>query len=130
MNMQFKNLRIAELSLKAASRLLTEEELNNEMSFTLGYNKNGDKDFSVVFNISIENLYIQLKAIAIASFETDEVLDTNFIASPFVKINAPAIAYPYLRTFISNITLNAGYQPIMLPTLNFVKLAEEKETNN
>jgi preprotein translocase subunit SecB len=39
----------------------------------------------------------------------------------FVRLNAPAIAYPYLRAFISNMVLQAGMNPIIIPPLNFNK---------
>lgn len=40
----------------------------------------------------------------------------------FAKANAPAIVFPTLRAWVSNITLSAGYPPIMLPLINFQKL--------
>ena len=55
--------------------------------------------------------------------------DVRFLIAGFskTKANAPAIAFPYVRVFISNITLNAGYNPIVLPSFNFIKLAEENK---
>ncbi|MCB9253010.1 MAG: protein-export chaperone SecB [Flavobacteriales bacterium] len=55
-------------------------------------------------------------------------LDLNF--KEFVKVNAPAIIYPYVRQHIRNLTLDAGFkQPIILPILNFVRLQEKSEEN-
>jgi len=55
------------------------------------------------------------------NFETDEEITEEFKNSHFPKINAPAIAYPYLRAYVSNLTLQSGVTPVMLPTINFVK---------
>ncbi|MCB0566326.1 MAG: protein-export chaperone SecB [Phaeodactylibacter sp.] len=55
-----------------------------------------------------------------------ERLDVKF--KEFVKINAPAIIYPYVRQHIRNLTLEAGFkQPIILPILNFVRLVEKSK---
>lgn len=53
-----------------------------------------------------------------------EASDIHF--SDFVNVNGPAIIYPYVRQHIRNLSLDAGFkQPIILPILNFVKLAEK-----
>jgi preprotein translocase subunit SecB len=45
----------------------------------------------------------------------------------FYSQNAIAILYPYLRSIISDITGKGDHQPIILPTLNIIKIAEEYE---
>ncbi|HID8434784.1 TPA: hypothetical protein ACXIJW_002338 [Serratia marcescens] len=58
------------------------------------------------------------------TFETDRELDDIFWSGSFHKINAPAIAYPYLRAFVSTILLNAGLEAVTLPSVNFVELSK------
>lgn len=43
--------------------------------------------------------------------------------------NAIAILFPYLRTFITNLTVNAGFKPILIPVYDFTDsfFEEEKE---
>lgn len=36
----------------------------------------------------------------------------------FIGINAPAILFPYIRAYVSNITSLSGMQPVIMPTLN------------
>lgn len=43
------------------------------------------------------------------------------------KINGPAIIYPYVRETIADLTRRAGYPPLHLPPVNFVRLAEEEK---
>jgi len=64
------------------------------------------------FNLSIEYA---------TKFLADDDIDEEFKESHFVKVNAPAIAYPFLRAYIGNFTLNSGFSPIILPTINFTK---------
>ena len=68
-----------------------------------------------------ENEIFDLKIEFVAIFGTSEAIDDSFKKSTFVKINSPAIAFPYLRSFISTLTLNAGLPPLILPAYNFTK---------
>lgn len=57
-----------------------------------------------------------------SKFITDSPIDHEFKQGDFPYVNAPAIAYPFLRAFVSNLTLNAGYVVLMLPSVNFSAL--------
>lgn len=59
-----------------------------------------------------------------AFFESDSELDDKFLNGHFTQVNAPAIAFPYLRSFVTNILVSAGYPAVYLPTVNFVELAK------
>ena len=39
--------------------------------------------------------------------------------------NSLAIVFPYVRAFVSTITLQANMQPVVLPTINLMGLTEE-----
>lgn len=45
----------------------------------------------------------------------------------FANINAPAIIFPFIREHLSNVSMKAGIQPILLPPINFVALAKDKK---
>lgn len=88
-----------------------------------------NKNFCVIFNIRLifdkkRELNILYKTI----FDTDEDITQEFMDGKFPYINAPAIAFPFLRAYISNITMMSGYSVVMLPSVNFVKMYEEKNT--
>jgi len=85
-----------------------------------------ENKFFVIFQVSLadKRKSFKFKAKATAHFETNERLTSDFVNSPFARINAPAIAFPYIRVFISNFTLS-GYHPVMLPAFNFVEMAKE-----
>lgn len=63
------------------------------------------KDF---FNISI---------IAFGFFRMPGITGDIKDQKPFININAPAIMFPYIRSFISTLTGNLGvnFQPIIIP---------------
>lgn len=57
-----------------------------------------------------------------------ELSEMEGLMNYFVK-NAPAIVFPYIRSYISTLTTQSGYKPILLPTLNLVGLAEQLKKN-
>jgi len=61
----------------------------------------------------------------VALFETENTISEEFKTSGFVQTNAPAIAFPYLRSFISTMSINAGFSPIILPAVNLTKKASK-----
>jgi preprotein translocase subunit SecB len=98
-------------SLNFKSEIIKDEELNK---------------FSVHFLLNLKNKNFDLSINSVAVFLTDVKLESDFLESDFCNINAPAIAFPYIRTYVSNLTLNSGFNPIILPSFNFVNLHKEK----
>ncbi|MEQ9263152.1 MAG: hypothetical protein RLP14_08330 [Owenweeksia sp.] len=70
------------------------------------------------------NLAIRVVAIGFFTFSGDfEEIKEYF------TINAPAIMFPYLRSYISAITALSGIDTIIIPTLNLLGMKEELEEN-
>lgn len=108
------------------------EKSANEESFNLGLKIFADQSredvFAVLFRLNLTHQHdFRLQMEYLAWFEAAGKVLPDLIESPFVKINAPAIAFPYLRSFVTLLTLNAGLTPTILPTVNFLKMAVEKK---
>ena len=73
---------------------------------------------------------IELEIDFVAWFEADGPITEDFLQSQWALVNAPAIAFPFLRSFVSTLTLNAGYRPVLLPTINFLKMYENRKPPN
>lgn len=58
-----------------------------------------------------------------ASFVFKNEISFDEIPTYFYS-NSIAIIFPYIRAFISTLTLQANYAPIMLPTMNLMDLNE------
>lgn len=82
------------------------------------------RKFDLFFEIDIKDNDFDLYIKMLFTFELDEDITEEFKVSDFPKINAPAIAFPYMRAFISNVTLQSGFNPVMLPSINFVEFAK------
>jgi len=84
--------------------------------------------FGIKFNAKIadsENTF-NLTISAIGKFTAKNPIDESFLNSDFAKVNAPAIAFPYFRSIVTIIMVNAGFPPLILPTFNFTKVKEQK----
>ena len=53
----------------------------------------------------------------------------DVVNSRLLTENAPAIVFPYLRAYVSTLTIQAGIPPIVLPTLNLSGMAEFLKQN-
>lgn len=81
--------------------------------------------FYVTFDLTLKTEEDKIVNVVYQSeFTTDIHIDEQFRKSDFPYVNAPAIAYPFLRAFVSNLTLNSGYSPVMLPSVNFVAMKD------
>lgn len=102
-----------ENSLKMDYKLIFPDEDSHTFIIRFSY----ELSDAILYKISGESQFV---------FRTDEAIDQDFRNSEYPYINAPAVAYPYLRSFISFITLNSGFAPAILPTLNFVEFGRTK----
>ncbi len=98
-------------------------ELNVNVGFSVGFNEYIKNQYSVEFEVEIGNISKEFTLFckSIAIFETQNEIDENFKQSNFVHLNSPAIAFPFIRSFINTITSNSGIKPVILPSFNFTK---------
>lgn len=123
MNIQLKNTRVEALAFTSNDDV-TEDDFS--LSFSCGFTEENSDFFLVKFEIKVESeMGYKIDLEYSAEFQTDETIDEQFKESMFPIVNAPAIAYPFLRSFVSLITLNSGYEPLMLPTVNFQAMAND-----
>lgn len=109
------------------------KESEFELTFFPAFIKEDLREFLIVFEVEIVSSYPDEEGKALiqiqyaAKFQTSDDITEEFMNSKFVELNAPAIAYPYLRAFVSNFTINAGLKPLVLDTINFVNGFDKKK---
>ncbi|WP_291529041.1 protein-export chaperone SecB [Bacteroides sp. UBA939] len=128
MKLQLKEWKAKDISFKVKENGEGYEEEKNSFDLSMGhfFPKDQPKEFGIGLRVNINDNEFDLIVEMVFSFKLDREVDDEFKESDFIKINAPAIAFPYLRSFISNLTLQSGFPPIILPSVNFVQLAKEK----
>lgn len=119
MNIQLKEWKIIKIKYTLFKKNEKREGNYFDLDFKREFYKN-HRSFAIRFYTHIEDENFDLELESIFHFTTDENITEEFKESYFTKINAPAIAYPYLRAYISNLTLQSNGDPVILPTINFV----------
>lgn len=96
-----------------------------------GFINKKDSNFQLQLGVKIEDenksFKIEIEAVANYSFENKEGLDN---LGKFFYMNAPALLFPYIRSYISTLTNLSGFEPINLPTLNMTGLGEDLKNNS
>ncbi|MBR8758996.1 protein-export chaperone SecB [Porphyromonas levii] len=130
MNIQLKNWQVLELNLNFDDYDKEDFGENRfELSYRVGRNKTESKEFIISFQVNLQGNNFNLDLSIRFFFVTDQNITDEFKKSDFVKINAPAIAFPYVRSYISNLTMQSGYETVVLPSINFVKLVNNNNNN-
>ena len=125
MNIQLKSTRVEELHLIFSADI---DKDSFSFGFSNGYSKNELDLFIVKFDVKIESERgYELKLLYVAEFQVDSEITDDFKESYFPKVNAPAIAYPYLRSYVSFVILNSGYEALILPTINFQAMSNQQD---
>ncbi len=104
------------------------DELEVKLQFETHFNDSKPKEFSVEFDIKIwQDDKISINSKAQSIFVTKEKMSEEFKKSNFTQINAPAIAFPFLRSFVQTLCVNAGIAPIILPSFNFAEAVNNSQ---
>ena len=86
------------------------------------YPQDNDLIFKIFMEISINcKGFFDLNLVGIGNFEFDKEFNDNDLKKVFVNTNAPAIMFPYVRSFITTLTSNLGNVtgPLIIPTQFF-----------
>ncbi|HHR6317753.1 TPA: protein-export chaperone SecB [Providencia alcalifaciens] len=96
------------------------------LNFEPVFSAEDPRQFKIVFDfeyITTDRKYLRIDYQSF--FITDSDINDDFHNSTFPVINAPAIAFPFLRAFLANLLISGGYPPVLLPSINFVHYAKE-----
>lgn len=128
--LQLKKNNVQELHLTRSKEKLDTNESAFSLGMAVGLPEEADdrNHFAITFKseFQIKEGFI-LKVEYQSIFETDVLIDDNFKNSRFITVNAPAIAFPFFRAFIATFLTSSGFEPIILPSINFLKLSQEQK---
>lgn len=125
----FEDYKFTEVSLNLGAlgeddNLIVEFRPSGEYNPTLGLYKM-TLDF-IASNERSDDRIITIRCVAFFKFR--EPLELKELPLYFYA-NSTAILYPYIRAFVSTLSLQANFNSIMLPTLNVSALADEMKDN-
>lgn len=106
------------------------EDDGNELdiSFSNIFNENNKREFNLIFEIKIVHKDKKVFNLKYSSkFVTNIDITEDFKNSHFPIVNAPAIAFPFVRAYISTLMTLSGYDSLILPTINFSEAYEQQQ---
>ena len=120
--------RFVEYLFKETSIKLTGEDIGDDVEFGIepnGIFEEDNKMFILTLNVLVKDkkssLEVKMTVIGKFKYETNDIQELV----PYLGFNAPAIIFPYIRAYITNITALGGMSPIILPTLNMESVGKE-----
>lgn len=104
----------------------------NDAELSISFNPSGvfhskEARYDLMFDVTVGCNETNTEVIKIsceASFSFDNKISIAEIPEFFYP-NCLAIVFPYVRAFISTVSLQANVQPVVLPTINLMGLTEE-----
>ena len=120
--------RFVEYLFKETSIKLTGEDISDDVEFGIepnGIFEEDNKMFILTLNVLVKDkkssLEVKMTVTGKFEYETNDIQELV----PYLGFNAPAIMFPYIRAYITNITALGGMSPIILPTLNMENVGKE-----
>jgi len=128
--MQFRLIKTLVRSLRC-DELEDDEIAEDDLRYSPAYHQDRPTEFAVVFDLKLPlEANSQLSITYLAVFETAGEITEEFKSSHFPKVNAAAVAYPYLRAFVGQFSVLAGFELHTLPIRNFVKASVPAPTKS
>lgn len=111
-------------------------DIHNEASLDIEIKPSGvlslqDAKYTLNFQVIVrceENGAEVVNVVCEALFSFDTLINEEDIPSFFYP-NSLAIVFPYVRAFVSTITLQANVHPVVLPTVNLIGLTDVLKKN-
>jgi preprotein translocase subunit SecB len=73
------------------------------------YPQGNENFFKIFMEVSIHcEMFFDLNLVGIGNFEFDKEFENKELKKTFINTNAPAIMFPYIRSFITTLTSNLG----------------------
>ena len=104
----------------------------NDAELNISFNPSGvfhskEARYDLVFDVTVGCTETNTEVIKVsceASFSFGNKISIAEIPEYFYP-NCLAIVFPYVRAFVSTVSLQANVQPVVLPTINLMGLTEE-----
>ncbi len=126
--LKFINFEITKVLFDRSESVVVEGEFEVNIQHITQINDDDDNIFRTVFVINIEgtNNSFSLQVQALGNFEILGKIPPK-VRENYLSISSPSIIYPYVRAYISNITLQSGMHPITIPPMNFAANPPKKK---
>lgn len=128
---QFENYNVTKMHYSVCFDRKTEKgDIFLDPVFNVETKKFGDKTYLLSVNVKVgmtedSRLPFVAEVELVGRFNVENVEDPE----KTIRKNGLAILYPYVRATLSALTLTANRAPVVLPTINIVKMLENQNNN-
>jgi len=126
-NLSFLGTDILTVNFTSVRAYKNEVPIDFSINAKVFYPKKANDQFKIIMEVGLKaEGFFELVVAAVGHFKLDKSL-TSELQNSFVNVNAPAIMFPYVRSFITTVTSNVGQNivPIIIPAQFFSGNLEE-----
>lgn len=125
----FKDFHVADFSIQRSPKKAGKINIEVEPKGYVDYKKKSFLlDLDVIVTDDIESFKIQANCLGFFKFK--DIKDESIVIEDYFYVNAPAIVFPFIRSFICGVTSLSGMETINVPVINFTKFLKDKLKNN
>ncbi len=107
-NLTFHGIDFINVKFNSIQPFRFEEKINFKIDAKLNIDNDSENNFQIIMGLEMQaNSYFELNIVAVGYFEIKSDASKELRAN-FINVNAPAIMFPYVRSFVSTLTSNFG----------------------
>jgi len=121
LGLQLHTVDILKVDFNSSKSYDKKSQINFDLTANVFYPEKEGKRFKIIMQVVLESeKFFHLEVLAIGEFQYGSDI-TDEVKAAFVNTNAPAIMFPYVRSFITTFTANLGMAtgPVIIPTQFF-----------
>lgn len=126
--LKFTGVDFVQVNLNLLNRVEGDPEIESSVIPKVFYPENAPQQFTIIFDVKVTSKnFFNIAIVAFGFFEFEEGALNDEQKKAFVNTNAPAIVFPYVRSFMTTLTANlgSGIVPLVMPPHFFKGQLEE-----
>jgi preprotein translocase subunit SecB len=124
--LQFKKFEIVKVLFDRTDQMSNDFKINITKTTRVSQENRNNFISEILVDIRENKTNTSLQVLGLGYFEMIGEVQSN-VYENFTEISAPSIIYPYIRAFISNLMLQSGMLPVVLPPVNFAAVLEKQK---
>lgn len=127
-NLRFDGVKFYSVRFEVVGPPKEEVDINLDINPKVHFDNEENRKFDIIYDVELkveDVFFLNLKAVGYFQIGED-IMDNPNIKEQLINTNAPAIVFPYVRSFISMFTSNLGTIPTLTLPTHFFKGKLEK----
>lgn len=122
----FNGYEIQNFTLNKENNIPKDKKGNLTIRKKIMENPKKENEYCLIMNLEMYTENSKIDITINGYFDISKKMEDD-VKDYFLQISAPAIVYPYIRTFISNVTAFDIGETVVLPIINFAEFDEKEK---